>query len=223
MQDFWPQYSGRLSQAGYQEAAIVAMTQAEQLALLRNLFESSPDIPGAIGPYANAPPCVSPAQPRSSPRRSQRAGGGSMLQAQRFRRLATIDQSAAAEGVHDPKDLADRWRGIVACLRAYYDHDRRVYAQQIRAGLKDHVPTRGRGITIAVILANGIRITREFFPEGPGMWVYVWCCADEKMLTDDVRAGDFAIVCQNGKALRPMQRICDQIDGDRSILNVRLL
>jgi hypothetical protein len=205
------------------------MSDDEKRTLLSTLYESSgKSFTDAVGPDVQV---LSPPLPET---RSIRQYSGDVphfpntslsagLNIANFRRIASFNETCQAENVNNYNELQVLWRSLVEELAIYGATDRVGYSQQIAAAVRELGPESPYGVTIALLLPHGSRITRVFAPESPTSAVYIWCASDDRMVKEMAKPGTFVIVRANGIALRPQETVGSLFAEPHVLLNVRFI
>jgi hypothetical protein len=229
--ELWARYSDQLSTAGIRESEAARMPLNELRSSITFICESRgeppPDFEAGGDPEVEYIPA--PGQRKIAPPSPQLnlPGGFHVVPAIKsvskiMRQMATDAEAAVAEGISE-LDLNAFRSTLVADLAIYYAPERSKYAHQIRDAIQQIEREPTHGITIAVLLYNGTRVTRTFPPTAPGSHLYLWCASEEKMLRAMIKPGSFVIVRPSGVAIRPSIALGDQISERHILLNLRLI
>jgi hypothetical protein len=165
MDSFWSRHQSDFQEAGMTEEEVSRMSLDQKQSILAMLYEST---------GREFPPSQDDSSFTPSPdllRQSRPAV--QVLNPATFLRLPSSDKTRRAEGVLNYGALQDLWRSIVEELAVFHAVERIRYSQQIQTAVKELGPESPNGIVIAVLLPNGMRITRTFGFDELGSMVYI--------------------------------------------------
>lgn len=79
------------------------------------------------------------------------------------------------------------------------------------------------GVRIAVILHNGVRITRNFAREEKTELVYIWAAANDSVIKDQVKLGSFVLIDRLGNEKDPEKTLADVTEQKRELWFLRII
>jgi hypothetical protein len=140
------------------------------------------------------------------------------------RGLVTDEIAAASAGHANVPALERSRRELVSGLVRFPSLQRPSYSAEIQKLSRAlPAPPVASGVRVALLLPSGQRIARSFARGQRAEDVYMWCAAADAMVKDFIRPGDFVIVAGDGRELDPAASIGQQVEGERVLLNVRVL
>jgi hypothetical protein len=137
------------------------------------------------------------------------------------RRIQALAANPITVPQRQPLNL-DRARRLPAGLRAQFADtpDLPIPFQYAPAHRQELPPEPEVGLTIAVYLANGVRVCRKFAAEQSSADLYVWVASLGKRPASAKIRDLFAIVFAEGSVIRTDETLGERIQTDRVTLNV---
>jgi hypothetical protein len=169
MDSFWARHKDDFQEAGMTEEEVSRMSLDQKQSVLAILYEST----GREWPPSSNDSSLPPTPELISQSRSPSHPGVLRLNVATFLRLPSYDETRRAECVLNYAALQELWRSVVEELAVFPAIDRIHYSQQIQAAVKELGPESPTGIVIALLLPNGMRITRTFGCDSPASMVYI--------------------------------------------------